>query len=122
MSIKKHDHETIKGFRPSEVTLIEKKRRPLYVIADNIRSLHNVGALFRTSEAAGVEKLYLVGITGTPPRKEISKTAIGAEHNVPWEYHVDIIPLLKYFKSKHIPIVVLKTVLEGVCVVRDQAC
>ena len=61
-----------------------------------------------TSEAAGVEKIYLVGITGTPPRKEIKKTAIGAENNVPWEYHADILPLLKYLKTQSIPIVVLE--------------
>jgi tRNA G18 (ribose-2'-O)-methylase SpoU len=108
MSIKKHDHETIKKARPSEMALLDQKRREIYVIADNIRSLHNIGSLFRTSDAAGIKKLYLVGISGTPPRKEISKTAIGAENNVPWEYHADIIPLLDYFKSQHIPIVVLE--------------
>ena len=108
MSIKKHSHEKIKDARPSELRLLEKERRKIYVIADNIRSLHNVGSLFRTSEAAGIAKLYLVGISGTPPRKEISKTAIGAENNVPWEYHADIIPLLKYFKEQQIPIVVLE--------------
>lgn len=108
MSIKKQDHETIKNSRPSELTLIDRERRKIYVIADNIRSLHNIGSLFRTSEAAGIEKLYLVGISGTPPRKEISKTAIGAEKNVPWEYHADIVPLLTYFKSQQIPIVVLE--------------
>ena len=108
MSIKKQDHETIKSSRPSELTLLERERRKIYVIADNIRSLHNIGSLFRTSDAAGIDKIYLVGISGTPPRKEISKTAIGAEKNVPWEYHADIIPLLEYFKSQHIPIVVLE--------------
>jgi tRNA G18 (ribose-2'-O)-methylase SpoU len=108
MSIKKHSHEVIKNSRPSELSLLECKRRQIFVIADNIRSLHNIGSLFRTSEAAGIEKLYLVGISGTPPRKEINKTAIGAENNVPWEYHADMIPLLKYFKSQHIPIVVLE--------------
>jgi tRNA G18 (ribose-2'-O)-methylase SpoU len=108
MSIKKQSHESIKSERPSELSLLDQERRNIYVIADNIRSLHNVGSLFRTSEAAGIKKLYLVGITGTPPRKEISKTAIGAEENVPWEYHADIIPLLRYFKSQDIPIVVLE--------------
>lgn len=108
MSIKKQSHESIKSARPSELSLLDQERRKIYVIADNIRSLHNVGSLFRTSEAAGIEKLYLVGISGTPPRKEISKTAIGAEENVPWEYHADIIPLLRFFKSQDIPIVVLE--------------
>jgi len=108
MRIKKQSHNTIREARPSEVSLIDRDRRKIYVIADNIRSLHNVGSIFRTSEAAGIEKLYLAGITGTPPRKEIRKTAIGAENNVAWEYHADVIPLLKYFKSEHIPIVVLE--------------
>lgn len=108
MSIKKQSHEQIKSARPSEMSLLDRQRRKIFVIADNIRSLHNVGSIFRTSEAAGIEKLYLAGISGTPPRKEISKTAIGAEKNVPWEYHADIIPLLEHFKSQHIPIVALE--------------
>jgi len=53
---------------------------------DNIRSLHNVGAIFRTADAAGVGKLYLCGMTGTPPRPEIRKAALGAEETVAWEY------------------------------------
>lgn len=57
----------------------------MIVIAHNIRSLHNVGAIFRNAAAFSVEKLYLTGITGVPPRKEIAKVALGAEHLVPWE-------------------------------------
>lgn len=106
--MKKHDHKTIKASQPSEATLLELPRRDIYVIADNIRSLHNIGSIFRTSEAGGIKKLYLVGISATPPRKEITKTAIGAEKNVPWEYYADMIPLLKYFKSQKIPILVLE--------------
>lgn len=55
-------------------------------VLDNIRSLHNVGSLFRTADGAGVEKLYLCGMTGTPPRPEIRKAALGAEETVAWEY------------------------------------
>ena len=55
-------------------------------VLDNIRSLHNVGAIFRTADAAGVGKLYLCGMSGTPPRHEIRKAALGAEESVPWEY------------------------------------
>ncbi len=57
----------------------------MIVIAHNIRSLHNVGAIFRNCAAFGVEKLYLTGITATPPRKEIAKVALGAEEIVDWE-------------------------------------
>jgi tRNA G18 (ribose-2'-O)-methylase SpoU len=55
-------------------------------VLDNIRSLHNVGAIFRTADAAGVNKLYLCGMTGAPPRHEIRKAALGAEESVAWEY------------------------------------
>ncbi|MGH7595977.1 MAG: RNA methyltransferase [bacterium] len=59
---------------------------PFVAVLDNIRSLHNVGSIFRTADAAGVGKLYLCGMTGTPPRQEIRKAALGAEETVPWEY------------------------------------
>ena len=55
-------------------------------VLDNIRSLHNVGSIFRTADGAGVDKLLLCGMTGTPPRPEIRKAALGAEENVAWEY------------------------------------
>ena len=57
----------------------------MIVIAHNIRSLHNVGAILRNAAAFGVEKVYLTGITGTPPRKEIAKVSLGAEDLIPWE-------------------------------------
>lgn len=62
----------------------------LILIAHNIRSLHNVGSLFRTADGAGVTKLYLTGFSGHPPRKEISKTALGAEDMVDWEHQWEI--------------------------------
>lgn len=62
------------------------KKSPVVVVLDNIRSMNNVGSIFRTSDAFMVEKLYLCGFTGTPPHREITKTAIGAENSVEWEY------------------------------------
>ncbi len=59
---------------------------PVVIILDNVRSLHNVGSAFRTADAFRVEKIYLTGITGTPPNREIQKTALGATESVPWEY------------------------------------
>ncbi|MGE0077344.1 MAG: RNA methyltransferase [Bacteroidales bacterium] len=59
---------------------------PIVVVLDNIRSLNNVGSVFRTSDALLVEKILLCGITGTPPDKEIHRTALGAESSVAWEY------------------------------------
>jgi tRNA G18 (ribose-2'-O)-methylase SpoU len=63
-----------------------KVKPPLVVILDNVRSLHNVGSIFRTSDAFQVEKLYLCGFTGQPPHREINKTALGATDSVTWEH------------------------------------
>jgi tRNA G18 (ribose-2'-O)-methylase SpoU len=59
---------------------------PFVAVLDNIRSMHNVGSIFRTAEGAGISKLYLCGMTATPPRPEIRKAALGAEEDMPWEY------------------------------------
>ena len=67
----------------------------LILIAHNIRSLHNVGSIFRTCDGAGVKKLYLTGYSGFPPRKEIRKTALGADETVPWEQSWEIEPVLE---------------------------
>lgn len=64
-------------------------KKEVYVLLNNIRSLHNVGSIFRTADGAGVKKLFLCGQTGYPPRPDITKTAIGAEEVVPWEYWMD---------------------------------
>ena len=61
-------------------------RAPLIVLVDNVRSLYNVGSIFRTSDGAMIEKLILAGFTPYPPRKEIEKTALGSTKSVPWEY------------------------------------
>lgn len=87
---------------------------PLYLVAVNIRSLWNVGALFRNSDAFGVVKLYLTGYTGTPPRDEISKTALGAERTVPWEHHRQTLRLLKRLKAQGVRIVALEQTRRGV--------
>ena len=61
--------------------------KDFYVICDNIRSLENIGSIFRTSDALGVSKIFLCGISGKPPHQKISKTALGAEKTVPFEYY-----------------------------------
>lgn len=62
------------------------RRIPVVVVLDNVRSMYNVGSFFRTGDAAGIEKLILAGITAKPPKREITKTALGAEEHVPWEH------------------------------------
>ena len=61
------------------------KNKEIYVVCDNIRSLYNVGSIFRTSDALGVKKIYLCGITGTPEQKGLQKVSLGAENSVSWE-------------------------------------
>lgn len=64
----------------------EADKLPVCLVLDNVRSLHNVGSAFRTADAFRIEKIYLTGITGTPPHREIHKTALGATESVAWEY------------------------------------
>jgi len=74
------------------------------VILDNIRSMGNVGSIFRTCDAFTVEKLYLCGITATPPHKDITKTALGATETVEWEYAENVVDLVKNLKKNNIKI------------------
>ena len=64
----------------------ETKKSPLIIVLDNIRSLNNIGSVFRTADAFLIEKIYLCGITAKPPHKEIHKTALGSTDSVSWEY------------------------------------
>ncbi|MFY0628899.1 MAG: RNA methyltransferase [Flavobacteriaceae bacterium] len=79
-------------------------KTPLIVILDNIRSLNNVGSVFRTSDAFLIEKIYLCGITATPPNKEIHKTALGATESVDWEYREDTLELIEGLRKQDIVI------------------
>lgn len=72
--------------RPSAEEYARMRKMPVTVVLDNIRSLNNVGSFFRTCDAFAVERLLLCGITGTPPSREIHKTALGAENTVAWQY------------------------------------
>lgn len=74
-------------------------KTPLAVVLDNVRSLHNVGSVFRTADAFLLEKIYLCGITSTPPHAEIHKTALGAEFSVEWEYAEDTLAVVKRLQS-----------------------
>ena len=73
---------------------------PLTVVVDNVRSLHNVGSVFRTSDAFRVERVMLCGITATPPHAEIHKTALGAEDVVTWSYHSDTLEAVQELKRE----------------------
>lgn len=76
------------------------KKLPLVVVLDHVRSLNNVGAVFRIADAFRIESIYLCGITATPPNAEIHKTALGAEETVEWHYCKDTLDCVKELKSK----------------------
>jgi len=78
----------------------EAEKSPLVIILDNVRSLNNIGSVFRTADAFLVDKIYLCGITATPPHKDIRKTALGATDSVTWEYQESTIELIDNLKSK----------------------
>jgi 23S rRNA (guanosine2251-2'-O)-methyltransferase len=90
--------------RVSEEEFKEQKKFPIIVILNDIRSLTNVGALFRSADAFNVEKIYLCGITATPPHREIQKTALGATESVDWEHRESTLELVEELKA------------EGVCI------
>ena len=78
------------------------------IILENIRSLNNVGAIIRTADGAGFDRVVCVGYTPTPPRKEISKTALGAENWVPWEYYEKIEDAIQTYKNLECEVVVME--------------
>ena len=75
---------------------------PLIVVLDNIRSLNNIGSVFRTSDAFLIEKIYLCGITAKPPHKEIHKTALGATESVVWEHVDDTLELIQKLQKENV--------------------
>ena len=87
---------------------------PLVAVLDNIRSLHNVGSIFRSADGVGVEKIWLCGITGYPPQSQITKTAIGAEDRVSWEHSLDVKQVVRELKNQGYQIVLLEQMDESV--------
>ena len=86
----------------------QSKKIPLIVVLDNIRSLNNIGSVFRTSDAFSIEKIYLCGITAQPPHKEIHKTALGATDAVDWAYEENTQELVQKLKSEKIQILAVE--------------
>jgi len=84
------------------------KKTPLIIILDNIRSLNNIGSVFRTSDAFLIEKIYLCGITATPPHKDIHKTALGSTETVAWEYVENTLTLVKKLQAQNVKVIAIE--------------
>ncbi len=106
--MRKLSHDEISRQRFTAEQLRTAQRHPVYVLLDNIRSLYNVGSIFRTSDGARISKLFLCGYTPHPPRKEIEKTALGSTLTVPWEYRPDPMTVIGELKSRGIRLCVLE--------------
>ena len=96
--------------RISVSTFKKTTKTPIIVVLDNIRSLNNVGAVFRTSDAFLIEKIYLCGITATPPHREIHKTALGATESVDWEYKENTLALVNELKAQGVLVAAIEQV------------
>jgi tRNA G18 (ribose-2'-O)-methylase SpoU len=94
--------------RPDPDELESLPRHPIRVLVHNVRSIHNVGSIFRTSDAARVEHVHLTGFTGTPDHKDLHKTALGAQDTVPWSQHDDPLPVLEALRANGFSIGVLE--------------
>ena len=106
--MKKLTHDEISINRSKIEDLHKVKKLPVYVVLNSIRSNYNVGSIFRTSDGAMIEKLYLCGYTPHPPKKEILKTALGATESVSWEYVKDAKGIITKLKSQGIGICALE--------------
>jgi 23S rRNA (guanosine2251-2'-O)-methyltransferase len=112
--MRKLTHEEVAAQRLSRHPAGESVRTPVIGMLDNIRSLYNVGSMFRTSDGAGVQLLYLCGYTPRPPRKEIEKTALGATETVPWKYFPDSRDAIVAAKATGAKVCVLEHTTESV--------
>jgi len=112
--MKKLTHEEIAAKRVKTDAIQSVARVPLIVLVDNVRSLYNVGSIFRTSDGAMIQELILTGFTPTPPRKEIEKTALGSTQTVPWSYVKDPLDALARFRNQDIAICCLEQTDESV--------
>ena len=88
----------------------EADKVPFVVVLDNVRSLHNVGSVFRTSDAYRVESIYLCGVTATPPSAEIHKTALGSEQSVAWSYHETTLECVEQLREEGYRIIAIEQI------------
>ena len=106
MKQRKLKNSELKRLSPEEFKAAEKI--PLIIILDNIRSLNNIGSVFRTADAFLIKKIYLCGITAKPPHRDIQKTALGATDTVDWEYKEDCLDLVRSLQSEGVKVVAIE--------------
>lgn len=112
--------------RPSREALAKQERNPVWIVLDQVRSMHNVGAVFRTSDAFHISGIVLCGLTPRPPHRDIHKTALGATDTVPWYYEASVTDALQRYKKEGYRILAVEqtqnsAALQDIsCSVRDK--
>lgn len=100
--------------RKSVTDFKQAEKTPIIIVLDDIRSLHNIGSVFRTSDAFLIEKIYLCGITAIPPNKEIHKTALGATETVAWEYNKNVLEVIEDLKKQNTSVYAIEQVENSI--------
>ena len=101
------DRKSVEDFKTA-------KKTPIIIILDDIRSLHNIGSVFRTADSFLIEKIYLCGITAIPPNKEIHKTALGATETVTWQYAENVLEVIENLKKDKVQVFAIEQVENSI--------
>lgn len=111
MKHRKLKNKELDRLSPEQYKEVEKS--PIIIILDNIRSLNNIGSVFRTSDAFLIKKIYLCGITATPPHKDIQKTALGATESVEWEYKKSTLDVVNELQNDGVSVIAIEQAEEA---------
>ncbi len=109
----KRTNDELKADRPSREEVLKIPRLPISILVEDVRSVHNVGSIFRSADGFGANKIYLTGYTACPPREDLSKTALGAENAVPWEHFDNSIDAAKKILNDGISLVLLEQTIKS---------
>jgi len=110
----KRTNDELKADRPTLDEVKQIPRLPISILVEDVRSVHNVGSIFRSADGFGAEKIYLTGYTAFPPREDLHKTALGAEAAVPWEHFENSVDAAKAIKAHGIKLVLLEQTTTSV--------
>ena len=109
----KRTNDELKADRPTFDEVGGIPRLPISILVENVRSVHNVGSIFRSADGFGANKIYLTGYTACPPREDLSKTALGAEKAVPWEHFKNPIDAAKSILNQGISLILLEQTVKS---------
>ena len=112
----KRTNDELKADRPTEEEIKFIDKMPIYIMLENIRSVHNVGSIFRNADGFGISKIYLTGYTAYPPRDDLSKTALGSDKVVPWERFENPLDAIEDLRKSNIHPVAIEQTISSKCI------